>query len=509
MEAVDSPPISSELGTPGISPADLGRPRKRKFSTATSTDRSTREYGLMRESGSRHDTSRFVGSSSGIHFIRGVYVRLARKSSLVTSLGPGGGSDLVPGEDDQLLRRSSSRDGSEQQLWKPHEIAYDSESHVSHPTFEQLVEWSKSYFESWHPTLPFLSAPDVLACFERISNAGITAVSHLEASIVRSILSISLADSRQSRSLNTPIPSYLLFGTIEEAMSASQHALYRPASIQSTQAALSTQLFLISMLRLNSASRLGGLIVRMAFHLGLHRCPARFPFFLQAEAQMRRRIFWCIYSLERFLCQSLGLPLDIRDDDVDVCFPGHEHHGPGASEEGDSRLVLLGHLSKHARIRGLILELRNKSIASRHDTAEQTSYVQAELAKWSNEVHDLIEDDYFLADQDSSSISPNHRLYLLLLKHESTIALNRPMMTSDPRNPSYAAALQECIFAAKSILGTLRKHHIQFKVADGGAGDVLSQPMLWPSFTWAVWISSFILVYAAFEGQLPLSVALR
>jgi hypothetical protein len=418
----------------------------------------------------------------------------------------------VPGEDDQLLRRSSSRDGSEQDLWKENETISDSDAGTDHPSFEQLVDWSRSYFESWHPTLPFLGAPDILALFEKISHVGITGISHLDGSIVRSILSISLADSRQGPPHSNPIPANLVFRTVEEAMFASQHALFRPASLKATQAAISIQLFLISMLRLNSASRLGGLIVRMAFHLGLHRCPARFRFFHADETQMRRRVFWCIYSLERFLCQSLGLPLDIRDDDIDVCFPGEERHGP--HEPRDNRLILLTFLAKHARIRGLILELRNKSISSRHDNAEQASYVQAELAKWSNEIHDLVDDPpEFLhggPDESSSpSIRPSHRLYLLLLKHESTISLNRPMMTSDPLGATYAAALQECIFAAKSILSTLRKHTAQFKLPAEAGADRLSQPMLWPSCTWAIWISAFILIFAAVEGQIHLTVAQR
>ncbi|KAH6695014.1 fungal-specific transcription factor domain-containing protein [Plectosphaerella plurivora] len=512
MEAVESPHASSDPGTPGISPADLGRLRKRKFSTATSTDRSTRELGLMRDSG-RSDTAQFVGSSSGIHFIRHVYLRLARKSATRPATPCAQATnDYVPGEDDQLLRRSSSRDGSEQDLWKENETTADLDNGSDHPSFEQLVDWSRSYFESWHPTLPFLGAPDVLALFEKVSQVGITGISHLDGSIVKSVLSISLADSRQGLPLSSPVPANLVFRTVEEAMFASQHALFRPASLKATQAAIGIQLFLISMLRLNSASRLGGLIVRMAFHLGLHRCPARFRFFHPGETQMRRRIFWCIYSLERFLCQSLGLPLDIRDDDIDVCFPGEERHGP--QEPPDNRLLLFTSLAKHARIRGLILELRNKSISSRHDNAEQASYVQAELAKWSNEIHDLVDDHDGFSDggpteSPAPSIRPNHRLYLLLLKHESTISLNRPMMTSDPLGATYAAALQECIFAAKSILSTLRKHTSQFKVQEDPGGDRLRQPMLWPSCTWAIWISAFVLIFAAVEGQLHLTVAQR
>ncbi|OLN91711.1 putative transcriptional regulatory protein [Colletotrichum chlorophyti] len=504
MDAVESPNATSESGT--LSPAHFNHSRKRKHSG--STDRPTREYGLMRDTG-KHDTARFVGSGSGIHFIRGVYVRLARKSALRTSQSENNINDLVPGEDDQLQRETSSRDGDEQNLWRSDELTPESEADDAKPSFEQLVDWSRSYFEAWHPTLPFLSAPDVLALFEEVSSVGIAALGRLERSIVKSILSISLADSRQRAPFPHPIPSSLVFRTVEEAMSASQFALYQPASIQATQAALAIQLFLVSMLRLNSASRLGGLIVRMAFHLGLHRCPSRYPFFTKEEAHMRRRVFWCIYCTERFLCQALGLPLDIRDDDVDVCNPGEERHGTLADGE-DNRLLLLTYLVKHARIRGLILELRNKSITSRDDTADRASYVQAELAKWSNEIHDAVEDEH-AHDENSSQppMSSGHRLFLLLLKYESMISLNRPMMTSDPSGPAYSAGLQNCIFAAKSIFIALKRHQNQNKIPNDTASARLLEPMLQPAFIWAVWISAFILIYAAFERQLPLTSALK
>jgi hypothetical protein len=102
--------------------------------------------------------------------------------------------------------------------------------------------------------------------------------------------------------------------------------LIQPSTISSIQAAVSIQLFLLSIFRLNTASRFSGLIIQMAFHLGLHRCPTRYKQFSKPEADMRRRLFWSIYSLERFLTQSLGLPLSLKDDDIDVCHSQDEAH---------------------------------------------------------------------------------------------------------------------------------------------------------------------------------------
>jgi hypothetical protein len=81
------------------------------------------------------------------------------------------------------------------------------------------------------------------------------------------------------------------------------------------------------MLRYNAASRLEGLAVRMAFHLGLHRCPMQFSAFPKKEAELRKRMFWSIYCIDRYISIRLGIPLAIRDIDIDVCFPANERHG--------------------------------------------------------------------------------------------------------------------------------------------------------------------------------------
>ncbi|CAG1993008.1 unnamed protein product [Fusarium graminearum] len=480
--------------TPGHEPQSS----KRKHST------SGREYGLMRDTG-EHDAARFVGSGSGIHYIRAVHLRLAKKSASRTESSTI--NTLIPGEDDQLRQGTSSKRNQEQFLWRDDEV--NTEQDVL-PGFQDFVDWSKSYFEAWHPVLPFLHGPEVLGLFEEVSKNGITSLNFIDKVIVKSILSISLADSRQSIAFEKPIPKQFLFNSVDDALASSQFALSQPASLRTTQAALAIQLFLTSMLCLNAASRLGGLIVRAAFQLGLHRCPARYPFFTTKEASVRRRVFWCIYILERLLCQSLGLPLDIHDDDLDVCYPGEERHTLTNRDENVQRLQLLTFVTKHARIRGLILELRNKSMLQRQDTADRAAFVQAELAKWFNEIQDAVEEDD-LADADSNTptISKHHKIMLLVLKHESVICLNRPGLASEHPSSSYSSAFQACISAAKSILIILKKHRNRHKLQVDSNGARSQTPLLWPSFTWSIWISAFVLIHAAFERQVPLDSALK
>lgn len=281
--------------------------------------------------GADHERPRFVGSASGIHFIRTVYDTLAKAPGRAQEdLAPQ--ENLVPGEDDQLQEPSGILivdtgvpSHKRPSFWIANELLPEDHASDQH-TFEQLVKWSRSYFENWHSVFPFLHAPKTLQILELISLDGINTLPAAQAVIVRSIVSISLADSRQSSASNSAIPPELVFRDAENLASQVEFALIEPASLQNLQALLAAQLFLVSQLRFNFASRLGGLILRMALHLGLHRCPSRYCNFNGQEAQIRQRVFWSIYCIERMLCQSLGLPLDIQDDDVDVCYFDNEIH---------------------------------------------------------------------------------------------------------------------------------------------------------------------------------------
>lgn len=310
--------------TYGPSPDETSRQKRRRQST-TSPVESPREVGHMRTC---HDpgVSSFVGSSSGIHFFRTVRHALAHYGAGKQLRDIDAAEELVPGEDDQLQSQCTPII-----LWRGDEVSFKSCDLSSKESldveFEDLVRWSRPYFDSWHPPFPFLHAPTILKILEKLAMHGQNKLDTSENIIIRSVMSISLADRRQRPKELGPLPpAHLSFRTIDEALSVVQPLIVRSASLSNLQAVVSVQIFLISMLRLNAASRLGGLIVRTLFHLGLHRCPARFGQFGAADIDIRRRLFWSIYCLERYLSQSLGLPLDLRDDDLDVCYQGHELH---------------------------------------------------------------------------------------------------------------------------------------------------------------------------------------
>ncbi|KAJ5103896.1 transcriptional regulator family: Fungal Specific TF [Penicillium argentinense] len=472
--------------------------RRKRASTAGTSRPSPREIGFMRESQTKGSAS-FLGSSSGIHFVRHVCNAFARRSADLQQSRARDRSS-VPGEDDRLHQGTLDTDG----LWTRNEVKMTESATF---VFEDLVKWTRGYFENWHPIFPCLHAPTVLQALEKLGKQGTSLMSHLEMLIIRSIISISLADSRQIESPASkigPVPASLVFHTVRHVMCDVQKILAEPTTLPLLQAVFTAQLALTSLLRLNAASRIGGVITRTAFHLGLHRCPGRFSVFSDEEIDIRRRLFWSIYCLERYLSQALGIPLGIRDDDIDVCYPGDEKHVTRLSVvQDDQRLRLLSHLAKFARVRGLILELRNKSIMhSRSDNIE-ASRVNGELSQWWNEVYDdvnPIEEEHENDDPDQKlHPSPYHRLLLMILRHEAIISMNRPLLAAGRPSPEYKNALQTCIASSRTLLVALKRYK----------SPTSDAPLTWPSFTWTTWMACLILMYASWEGELPVSTALK
>ena len=175
--------------------------------------------------------------------------------------------------------------------------------------------------------------------------------------------------------------------------------------------------------------------------------------------------------------------------------------------DNDNRLDLLRFLAKHAEIRGSISELRNKSVLDKRTEIDETVVIGAELTRWWNEVEDYLE------SRSSGVLQMNryHQVTLIVLRHESIIALNKHTLATSKLNSIYDAALQNCISASRSIVTTLhRALETNVGLQDSTPREQMDHSgLLWPSFTWAVWMSMFLVIYAANECQIPQDAAIR
>lgn len=107
-----------------------------------------------------------------------------------------------------------------------------------------------SYFESCHPDFPFLHGAEVLELSEEVAVACMSNIGEAEATIIRAMISISLADSRQTCIHRGSVPTRLVFLSQEHVASSLVFALGCPEALRNVQAAVSLQLSLVSMPRL-------------------------------------------------------------------------------------------------------------------------------------------------------------------------------------------------------------------------------------------------------------------
>lgn len=152
------------------------------------------------------------------------------------------------------------------------------------------------------------------------------------------------------------------------------------------------------------------------------------------------------------------------------------------------------------------MKIRNRSNpASESQDDSQGLVVETEHAKWWMNV-----DESLSGHTSGQSIAKPHQVTLLVLRFETILALHRSILGNPRHDTVFNAALQRCITASRSIINTLYKALKGFGAFDGSPGQhgYESTPLLWPSFTWAVWMSTFVVIFAATEKQLSRKIAL-
>ncbi|WVR08892.1 hypothetical protein IAU60_005951 [Kwoniella sp. DSM 27419] len=402
------------------------------------------------------------------------------------------------------------------------------------------------YFEMWHPLFPFLDGQQVVEQLDRYAAAqtsidGYQTTEQPEHDLVLSTILHCIFCITQSDDLNSPNRPYpmilpppdafilasLICSALEEAKIGDLFAI---------QGLLCLQLYLWTEKKYRPASHLGGMITKIALAHGLHRCPFRhtqiFP--TSHERNMRKRVFFSIYTLERLLAADFGIPLILSDTDIDVCDPTEEEvHGVSEHEfalgkrkreEGDTasflpssqspedyatsllgsrpldqpvdvhrdrplpiqRLGPMSALTKVARMVGQAMEAFNKSRRHRSEP-RGVIILKTALDKWWNELGIEFAEGDESEDEDVRGIPYRYHTLFTCLRHFHKINLHRPSIalcsSSDPEE--HNAALESSVNSARTILAKLSKEL-----------EKLQGIVWWPAYVDMVFFSTLILVFA-------------
>lgn len=492
-----------------------------------------------------NEDSQFVGSSSGVYFIN--TVKRAFSKGLDASGSPEEhfptAEDTLVGAEDSPRRKRQRTESSRSYSTPPTGASefpatwqYDleiAELMGSAPSLRLAKELMMMYFKVWHPLFPFLHGPTFLQAMERLyatTDSTPSATGSISdhrntcwtviLQCVFNLGSLLHPDTGlpQTSRIQPPAKMTSLLGIL-----ASKH------DIVSLQALLAVQVYLVATMSLRLASTFGGCVLRSMMHAGLHRCPFRYTQLSSHDRQLRKRIFWCAYALDRYLSQALGLPLGIQDSDIDVCLPAApEMHSPkprgnstshptpsvstGNEEEPAGDFAVGNHRNENAQsirskdagdvdhrkkesvlasyvdsgtLTGRALELFHKSILVRSVRRSSVLYLVTDVHKWWNGLP--IE----LQGKSTVSVAPAHAdspfdfgpFFTVLYQHLILI-IHRPSLSLEPSSADFCSGLQTCIGAARGIIAALK-----IQIESG-------QALFWPGFLSAAWMSGLVLAFA-------------
>ena len=400
--------------------------------------------------------------------------------------------------------------------------ALEIHSHIlgAHPSQESASGLIMVYFQMWHPLFPFLHGPTFLRDVEAFYAEASNIHSRMDRQqICRAIISqcvfniaaldrpdLGLPDASQIESSSSLLS---LLGIV-----ATKHDML------GLQALLAMQLYLIATMSLRAASTVGGVLVKLLFHGGFHRCPFRYSQISQHDFEIRKRIFWCAYATDRYLSQALGHPLGMQDSDVDVCRPGTEERHQTVPQSvpaaGDSQGEVSAHLpqrhpdsaqtpsdsgeqgeersssrraqSKHTppgedilanyvsycRITGRALELFHKSLHTRSVDHRHITLLTSDVHSWWNNL------PRHLQERTSNDSAASFPAFFNILYQSLIILINRPFLSLSPSTPEFRLSLQTCAGASRKTILILRDH---------------TTALSWPGILSGTWMAGLVLAF--------------
>ncbi|KAI8662461.1 Fungal-trans domain-containing protein [Fusarium sp. Ph1] len=285
-------------------------------------------------------------------------------------------------------------------------------------------------------------------------------------------------------------------------------------SLQSLQGLVIMQIYLQVSGRYSTASHISGVATRLAQTLGLHRHSHRFKFD-PLETELRRRAWWCQYSLDAFSSAYHGMPRLIRDQDVDTDLPTSVDHDllsrthvefplPGERSQVDTAISLF----KLARIIGRTLE-DLYTTTRRRGGVSKIAHLQAELNMWERVVLEPEMDPELATPVVNMSLEA---IFLRVAHCVATIHVHRPALSFTVADAQFVPSLKACGQASATLVRLLSAGLAMMGADSQGAEypandwpESLLVTLLYPNGIHMLWQSGLTILFAGWKGY-PVTV---
>ncbi|KAG0649390.1 Positive regulator of purine utilization [Hyphodiscus hymeniophilus] len=257
------------------------------------------------------------------------------------------------------------------------------------PNTEMANRLQEAFFSHRWPSLPFLHRPTFLKKhFESVLRDGINA-DGASLFLTHMVFAIGAIDLRRKNG-KLPITPLDYFKT---ATSFYLSVLFENGNLETIQGLLLLSTFAISEPHALNAWMVSGLAMRSAIELGLHRHVESGSLF---QSEMRKRVFWAAYVLDRNISITLGRPLSIQDKDIDVELPlslsdidllpednspGHGRSGPLLPSDLSTFIHIIKLRQFGSRIQSVFYPTKTAGLDTKLVSSERDIF-RAELENW-------------------------------------------------------------------------------------------------------------------------------
>ncbi|KAJ5155162.1 hypothetical protein N7492_007965 [Penicillium capsulatum] len=409
------------------------------------------------EPGSTDFEGNYLGPSSGVSFINRVWSRLHQDENT-----------RIP---DHLQNESSKNTAVFMFGDKPY--SHSEESDFALPPFDRAMELVSVYFDYSMVTYRFLHRGSVESWVRHAYDHNIS-VSNLPASNMVARTAIVLMIFAVGSLYRDLQPGGLPEGhsQSERWFAASKYMASLesgPPRLETIQVRLIQCLYLLSSSRANECWYSFGTALQAVTALGLHR---KWPVKLSKngcsylELELRKRIFWSVYTLDKYLSIMFGRPRLLHDEDIDQQFPNETNDEDLLEEDPirrtgstDSMMIASVLHYRLGRILGDISrQLYSINSLTRDSPLETAARLTSELERWKESVPPL-----FNSVRPSSLIPPLCRQsqVLQLAYSHAMIHVTRSFLLNDftdlSRRPRELRSMvgthvQKCIQAAEDIM---------------------------------------------------------
>lgn len=220
----------------------------------------------------------------------------------------------------------------------------------------------EAYFRNMHVRLPFLDRSEILDLHVKRSRlSGSNPGERFGRFKIFMVYAIGAAILQLTETYNSTPPRAFLITAL----------VFDPTSRESLSVPSIEAMLLLVLYNLRSCSSLGvwhmiGLALRTCVDFGLHR-EVYYRKLKSYEVQPRRRLFWSVYLIERYIAWSLGRPFSITEEEIDAELPS-ELDDSVNNDDGVEQTLSTPDGEQVSHLRRFIASIRLKRITSQIHT---------------------------------------------------------------------------------------------------------------------------------------------